>query len=192
MPDSTSRRSKLIGLRFATVERRIPLSCYENWSSSMKMRPVLNLFGIRGLRGMKFTSPLPEFDWSGPDDLWPPEPVVLPEPEEPKTTTPETVVTRQWGLRLPSGEVVWNEWQGISFGTPLDRLRMVATLQKTMMDIGFKEGEQVDDIVSRYSWATRDQIAEIVYRDTGIHPLTATEASETRDVSPVATHADSA
>ena len=140
---------------------------------------------------MKFTSPLPEFDWSGPDDLWPPEPVVLPEPEEPKTTTPETVVTRQWGLRLPSGEVVWNEWQGISFGTPLDRLRMVATLQKTMMDIGFKEGEQVDDIVSRYSWATRDQIAEIVYRDTGTHPLTATEVSETRDVSPVATHADS-
>src|ERR1700684_1437294 len=41
------------------------------------------------------------------------------------------VTTTQWGLELPSGEVQWGSWNGIDFSTPLDRLRMVATLQQT-------------------------------------------------------------
>lgn len=127
--------------------------------------------------------------WDGPDDLWPDQ-----ECDELRLATelinsseltdtaskPELIVTQQWGLRLPSGEVVWNSWQGTSFEHPLDRLRMVAILQKTATDLGFREEtEKIHDFLSQYSWATRNQIASVVYEDTGTFPLTASEVSKT-------------
>jgi hypothetical protein len=75
----------------------------------------------------------------------------------------EVVTTTQWGLELPSGEVQWGFWSGIAFDSPLNRLRMVATLQKTALDMGFTEGAQSDEFLKMYRWQTREQIARIRY-----------------------------
>lgn len=96
---------------------------------------------------------------------------------EEAASTPDggtTRVTEQWGLRLPDGDVAWNSWQGIPFDSPLDRLHMVATLQKTAQDVGFDP----EDFLARYGWETRNEIAQVVYEQTGSHPLMADEVSE--------------
>lgn len=84
----------------------------------------------------------------------------------------EVVTTLQWGLQLPSGEVQWGSWNGIDFSTPLDRLRMVATLQQTAFDMGFTEGKQSDEFLNKYGWQTREQIARIRYKNTEVFSLT--------------------
>lgn len=93
----------------------------------------------------------------GADDLWPSEP--------PQEKNPETVVVRQWGLQLPDGSVNWGSWQSIPFDNPLDRLRMIATLQQTALNIGFGEGEQVAEFLGRYQWCTRDATVATVFSD---------------------------
>lgn len=105
-------------------------------------------------------------DTEGPDDLWPAEPVVQ------DAGVPELQVTVQWGLCLPNGEVHWNAWQGISFTNAIERTKMVATLQQTAIDIGLASGEQTDQFLARYQWATREQRATVFYEDTGVYPLT--------------------
>jgi hypothetical protein len=121
-----------------------------------------------------------EFDWSGPDDMWPD----IPWPEEPviadTESEPELLVTRQWGLVLPSGEIAWNCWAGISFGDPFNRTLMVAKLKKTGMDVGFAE-EQLGEWLSNYAWVTRNEIATIVYEDTGGYDLTDPQVSALDD-----------
>jgi hypothetical protein len=97
----------------------------------------------------------------GPDDLWPHEEYVA------VSQPSQTQAIQQWGLCLPSGEVHWNAWQGIPFGAPLDRVKMVATLQKTAVDIGLAPGEQTEQFLARYHWVTRT----VVYEDTGVYSL---------------------
>lgn len=105
--------------------------------------------------------------WSGADDLWPSETEIAPTSSE-----PELIVGAQFGLRLPNGSIVWNAWNNpplvIPFDNLLDRLRMVANLQKTAADLGFV----VDDFLVNYGWVTRNQIATVVYEDTGAYALT--------------------
>lgn len=110
--------------------------------------------------------------WEGPDDLWPPDPQI-----SDTASAPQLVVTKQWGLRLPGGDIAWGFWQGIGFDNPLDRMKMVATLQKTAKDVGFGEGEQTAEFLAHYGWVTRNQIATVVYEDTGAYALTDTEVS---------------
>jgi hypothetical protein len=110
-------------------------------------------------------------DWAGPDDIWPEDPVIADTASE-----PELLVTSQWGLRLPSGEIAWNSWSGVQFGDPLNRMLMVAKLQRTGLDLGFAE-TQLGKFLCHYSWATRNQIATVVYEDTGAYPLTHPEVS---------------
>jgi hypothetical protein len=94
-------------------------------------------------------------------------------PEEPdKRLAEEKVVRIQWGLRLPNGEVHWDTWSGISFFTPLDRLKMVATLQKTALDMGLNEGDQTKEFLNKYSWQTREQTSRISYCNTVSYALT--------------------
>ena len=45
---------------------------------------------------------------------------------------------------------------------------MVANLQKTAADLGFV----ADEFLAHYGWVTRNQIATVVYEDTGAYPLT--------------------
>lgn len=131
-----------------------------------------------------------EQPWDGPDDLWPQEPpqeVELVSDEiylKDTRSAPETVVNQQYGLRLPSGEIRWNSWQDISFANPLDRLRMVATLRASAAHMGFAEVE----FISQYGWVTRNQIAQVVYEDTGAYHLTDPAISEV--VTPGETHDD--
>lgn len=100
--------------------------------------------------------------WEGPDDLDGDDDSFLdPAP------VPELVVTKQWGLVLPDGQIAWDSWQGIPFSNPLDRLHMVSKLQATANDVGWNQ----DDFLSRYSWATRNQIARVLYQDTGFYGL---------------------
>jgi hypothetical protein len=110
-------------------------------------------------------------DWAGPDDMWPEDPVIADTASE-----PELLVISQWGLKLPSGEMAWNSWWGVQFGDPLNRMLMVAKLQRTGLDLGFAE-TQLGKFLCHYSWATRNQIATVVYEDTGAYPLTHPEVS---------------
>lgn len=124
-----------------------------------------DLFSLLGSSALDGEDP---FDWEGPDDLWPPEPTQIAETPSPA----EVITTQQYGLRMPNGEIVWNAWNDpplvIPFDNHLDRLRMVANLQKTATDVGF----DVDEFLSHYGWATRNQIAAVVYEDTGAYSLT--------------------
>jgi hypothetical protein len=110
--------------------------------------------------------------WLGSDDLWPEEPARLQlVAESHDDDPPVTIKTLQWGLVLPGGETMWNTWQGINFDHPLGRLKMIATLQKTALDMGFAQ-EQVSEFLEAYSWATRYQVAAVVYEDSDACSLT--------------------
>ena len=116
--------------------------------------------------------------WSGPDDMWPDN--LTSWPEEPviadTASEPELVVTMQWGLALPSGEIAWNSWSGVQFGDPLNRVLMVAKLKRTGLDLGFAE-DQLGEFLCRYGWVTRNQLATVVYEDTGSYALIDPEVS---------------
>jgi hypothetical protein len=110
--------------------------------------------------------------WDGADDTWPPEVGNIAEiPSE-----PEIIVSQQWGLRLPGGNIAWNGWQGHSFEHPLDRLKAIASLQKTALDLGYTQENSFEFLV-RYRWVTRQMIASVVYEETGEHELNAPEVS---------------
>lgn len=106
----------------------------------------------------------------GPDDLWPADEHSRLE-QSIITVEPDLIVTRQWGLRCPGGEVHWCSWQGIDFDHPLHRVQMIATLQQTALDMGFA-ADQVPAFLDYYGWVTRNQIAQVVYEDTGAYSLT--------------------
>jgi hypothetical protein len=115
----------------------------------------------------------------GPDDLWPaddptPAPQILD-----SGTDSELVLTHQWGLRLPNGDVHWGQWNDTDFSHPLGRLRMISILQKTALDVGFSEGLQVSEFLCHYGWVTRNQISRVVYEDTGSYALTDKRVSAT-------------
>jgi hypothetical protein len=79
--------------------------------------------------------------------------------------------TIEWGLELPRGEVQWKSWSGIDFSTPLDRMRMIATLQKTALDMGLNANGQSDEFLTKYKWQTREKTARIRYKNTGTFSL---------------------
>lgn len=132
-------------------------------------------------RTVMSSNPLPEHYgaasavWDGPDDLWPEEPVADPVEESQISDTasePELLVHQQWGLLLPSGDIMWGSWNNLVFATPMDRVNVIANLQKTAEQCGFSEGEQTAGFLSHYGWVTRNQIATVVYEDTGAYTLT--------------------
>lgn len=93
-------------------------------------------------------------------------------------TFPEEIRTdQQWGLRLPSSEVAWGSWSGIDFTTPLDRLRMVATLQKTALEMGFDEGDQTQVFLNNYTWCVRERKSKISYGNSISYSLTDPQVS---------------
>lgn len=112
--------------------------------------------------------------WAGPDDTWPGEKTAEIRCE------PEVLTSQQWGLRLPSGEIVWDIWQGIDFDNPLDRMRMVATLQKTALDIGFGEG-QIGEFLKHYTWELREQIRHVYYGKMTSYQMLDSHVSEPAD-----------
>lgn len=117
-----------------------------------------------------------ESPFDGADDLWPEDPIIAETHSE-----PELILTHQWGLQLPSGDIAWLDWQGTQFANPLDRLMMVAKLKKTALEIGYAE-DQIGEFVNRYSWVTRNQLATVVYEDTGAYSLTDPEVAASLDM----------
>lgn len=101
--------------------------------------------------------------WSGPDDLWPESQDDDDNHQSDDDNRTDTVTLLQWGLRLPDGTVSWGSWQGIPCDNPLDRMRMIATLQKTALSIGFAEGDQVAAFLGNYGWVTRQAVVSTVY-----------------------------
>ena len=85
---------------------------------------------------------------------------------------PQLLVTQEWGLLFPTGKIAWGSWQGVSFGNPVDRIHMVAKLQKTAEELGFEQRY----FLAHYRWVTRTERAHVTYEDTGAHDLTAPEA----------------
>lgn len=112
----------------------------------------------------------------GPDDLFPVEDFVSArmEIEVPDDPRDEWMVNKQWGLRLPNGEVHWNMWQGNHFNHPVDRTRLVAKLQATAADIGLAPGEQTEEFLSKYHWVMRT----VLCKETGVCPLAHPQAFE--------------
>lgn len=117
--------------------------------------------------------------WAGPDDIFPEEdPVIVDSSPPPPPPLGELVVTKQWGLVLPGGDVAWNSWQGVPFDNPMDRLHMIAKLQATANDVGWHQ----DEFLARYGWATRNQLARVLYEGTGSYDLTDSAASQPEDL----------
>jgi hypothetical protein len=71
-------------------------------------------------------------------------------------------VRMEWGLSLPSGEVVWNEYRGHPTHTPQQRWVLWQVLSKTAGEIGFDEKE----FLSRYGWVSRSVTTTIRGRNT--------------------------
>jgi hypothetical protein len=117
----------------------------------------------------------------GPDDLLPPEDAhtaIVERLANPLVEQePEILVSDQWGLKLPSGEVSWNVFQGTHLNSSIDRVQMIARIQQTALDAGFSQ-EQLTNFLSNYEWVTRSQIASVVYEDTGSYSLTDPQASQ--------------
>lgn len=111
---------------------------------------------------LKHMTQLPPWD-EGPDDLWPDD-GGEPMPDD----SGELVTTLQYGLRMPNGEVVWGSWAECNFAQPLDRLRLVAKLQRVATDCHW----QIDEFVNRYTWVARQQRAIVRYEDAGEYPIT--------------------
>lgn len=83
--------------------------------------------------------------------------------------TPDLSTETHWGLRLPDGTVAWDEWSGVGFAEPMDRISMVVKLQKTAEQCGFSQ----EDFLAHYGWVTRT----VVYENTGVYALTSPEVS---------------
>lgn len=118
------------------------------------------------LRGEAYLPPPGAF-WDGPDDIWPEE-------EDVEDSNIDVVVTEEWGLHLPGGEIAWNSWQGVPFDNPLDRLHMVARIKKTAQDTGWLE----EDFTSGYSWVTRKAVSHVTYTLGDTHMLEDPKVSE--------------
>lgn len=57
----------------------------------------------------------------------------------------------EFGLLLPNGQVLWNNYNNRSLETPADREMMVAVLSKTAEECGFPE----EQFTSNYQWVCR-------------------------------------
>lgn len=95
--------------------------------------------------------------WEDADDTWPSEPEV----------GDNVIVTHEWGLRLPGGEVMWGNWQGVPFDNPLDRVHMIAKLQQTAQDVGWS----IEEFLANYGWVTRVAYATMEYKDAEAYTL---------------------
>lgn len=122
----------------------------------------------------------------GPDDLWPADKAPCipsgtmqsPEQIEQTNSEPQLIVSPQWGIVLPSGSIAWQLWQEHNLNDPFERLRLVGAIQQTAIDIGLATGEQSAGFLSHYGWVTRNQIATVVYEDTGAYSLTDARVSK--------------
>ena len=57
----------------------------------------------------------------------------------------------EYGLLLPNGQVLWNNYNNRSLETPADREMMVAVLCKTAEECGFPE----EQFTANYQWVCR-------------------------------------
>jgi hypothetical protein len=87
-----------------------------------------------------------------------PAPPVVPQPIE------------QWGLRLPNGNIVWENclYQGLPIREPDQRQVLVNVLRRTAADLDFDEGT----FLGHYGWARRFGIPAVQWGDITVHPLT--------------------
>ena len=71
----------------------------------------------------------------------------------------------EYGLLLPNGQVLWNNYSNHSLETPADRQTMVQVLQKTAEECGFPE----EQFTSCYRWVCRR--VETTVTDLGVFAL---------------------
>jgi hypothetical protein len=71
----------------------------------------------------------------------------------------------EFGLLLPNGQVLWNNYNGRSLEAPADRQEMVAVLRKTAEECGFPE----EQFTSHYRWVSRR--VEITVTPLGVFAL---------------------
>lgn len=79
----------------------------------------------------------------------------------------------EYGLLLPNGQVLWNNYNGRSLETPADRLEMVQVLRKTAQECGFPE----DGFVANYQWIHRKVDITVL----GVFPLGDPSVIESED-----------
>lgn len=78
---------------------------------------------------------------------------------------PITSDITEYGLLLPNGHVLWNNYNNRSLETPADRQVMVAVLRKTAEECGFPE----EQFISNYRWVCRR--VETTVTDLGVFAL---------------------
>jgi len=89
----------------------------------------------------------------------------FPDDREVSMTTQKSTIT-EYGLLLPNGQVLWNNYSNHSLNSPADRYMMVQVLRKTAEECGFTE----DQFMANYSWVSRRVKTEIT--DLGSFDLT--------------------
>lgn len=72
----------------------------------------------------------------------------------------------EFGLLLPNGQVLWNNYSNRSLDTLADREMMVQVLRKTAEECGFTENQ----FLTNYSWVSRRVRTEVT--DLGTFALT--------------------
>jgi len=88
----------------------------------------------------------------------------------------------EYGLLLPNGQVLWNNYNNRSLETPADRQMMMQVLRKTAEECGFLE----EQFTSCYRWVCRR--VETTVTDLGVFAL---HDSEVVGVDNIATAEDS-
>lgn len=76
----------------------------------------------------------------------------------------------QWGLRLPDGNIVWENstYQGLPLQSPQQREILVSVLRRTAADLNFEESA----FLAHYGWARRHGMPMIQWGDIAVYPLT--------------------
>lgn len=77
----------------------------------------------------------------------------------------------EYGLRLPTGEVVWppGNWHGLSVDEPGARDQIITAINGSAINLGIDP----EELVSRYGWAIRrvTRYSTVVRTEEGVHPL---------------------
>lgn len=103
-----------------------------------------------------------------------PEPYPFPSEEIPAplngdAVEPPAAPPVQIGLKLPNGNVVWDNaiFCGSALATPEQRTLLVLALRKTAGELGFDEVE----FLSRYGWAKRVGVPAMAWSEIEVVPL---------------------
>ena len=93
-----------------------------------------------------------------------------PEPE------PDPGPVTQWGLKVPNGNVVWDNalYCGNPLATPEQRVAVTEALKKTALELGFVP----EDFLKGFGWVSRVGVPALAWSDASFVPLVEQEQQQ--------------